>query len=219
VATALRTYLQRVEGSLEMEKTIEREKADMVMAILKTRLQIKAKEENKLKLSNAIWSIILVGFFKGSSNITEKEIRLYLLKQEKSEGRDRKQKTIDKNKGKREAVLELMIACYEDWKRTKEGRDLLAAYSSDNELAFSHSDVAAKHEALVDTIARTKNMTIGQRAALQAYDSKLMQKLGTLMYVLLRRSIILVCKALFAERQGLFLMKPMWPTTIYKQKQ
>jgi hypothetical protein len=182
VATALRTYLQRVEGSLEMEKTIEREKADMVMAILKTRLQINAKEVNKLKLSNAIWSIILVGFFKGSSNITEKEIRLYLLKQEKSEGRDRKQKTIDKNKGKREAVLELMIACYEDWKRTKEGRDLLAAYSSDNELAFSHSDVAAKHEALVDTIARTKNMTIGQRAALQAYDSKLMQKLGTLMF-------------------------------------
>jgi hypothetical protein len=182
VATALRTYLQRVEGSLEMEKTIEREKADMVMAILKTRLQMKDKEENKLELCNAIWSIILVGFFKGSSNVSEKEIRLYLLKQEKSEGRDRKQKTIDKNKGKREAVQELMIACYEDWKRTKEGRDLLATYSSDNELAFSRSDVAAKHEALVDTISRTKRMTVGERAVLQAYDSKLMQKLGTLMF-------------------------------------
>ena len=180
--SALEIYLRRLEGSIEMEKTIEQEKTGMVAAILRTRLQLKdADEKNKSELCNAIWSILLVGFFKGSPNISQKEIQLYILKQEKSEGRDRKKSSLGKSKEKREAIVELLRACFEDWKETNEGREIVSRHTSDTKKAFLNRGDAAKHEALVDTIARTKDFTVGEKAALQAYDTRLMHKMGRLL--------------------------------------
>jgi hypothetical protein len=176
--TALQQYLEGVKDVTNMEKNIETEKTAMIKSIVHERVSMAKDEKQNLEMSNAIWGIILVGFFSGTGNITEKEIELYLIKQEKSEGRDRKMTALAKKKEKRAAMVELLFACFTDWRKTAEGISVLTRHASNTAKAFSNAEVAKNHEALVDTIARMKGLTVGEKEALQAYESNVMQRMG-----------------------------------------
>jgi hypothetical protein len=175
---ALQQHLVGVKDVTNMERNMETENKMMIKSIVYERVSMAKDEKQNLEMSNAIWGIILVGFFSGTGNITEKEIEWYLMKQEKSEGRDRKMNALTKKKEKKSAMVELLFACFTDWRGTAEGISMLALHASNTAKAFSNEKVAKNHEVLVDTIARTKGLTIGEKAALQAYESNVMQRMG-----------------------------------------
>jgi hypothetical protein len=183
VAIALTKYLESVKGMASIEKMNCLDRTEMIRSIMKVQLDMMNKDKDSLAVSNALWGIILVGFFKGNDNITQNEIQLYLAKQEKAEGRNRSKAALAAKAERKNAVMESFLVCFEEWK-SREGMPVSSSSCSDiplKENAFSNT-VVAKHESLIDTIVRTKGFDAGERMALQTYEVNFMNKMGRLMY-------------------------------------
>ena len=123
LSTSIASY---IVSSKESDEQKSQKRIELLRSILQSHAHL-ISHENKLngdKLDDRLWGLVLLVFFQNSRVLTEYEIRLYILRQQKTVKRDRSKSGATKAEARARNLVDNFWSCFNDWLGTTEGNKL-----------------------------------------------------------------------------------------------
>ena len=191
MAGLLSTYLAEMASSEnQFHKTLENSICDMVKAILRELNDLKSHDDRQKMFDDQLWGLILMSHFKVAKGLTEKEIQLYLLRQEKHIS---KKKQALAARHKRNIIMkELLYICFRDWTTSKhdsnddekEEEEVVVVEEEEEEEEeeedYDNSAGKAKKIGVVQLLIKEKRLNGQDAKALRKYEQMFLAKAGML---------------------------------------
>jgi hypothetical protein len=143
-------------------------------------------EDRQRYFDDELWGLILMSYFKASKGLTDKEIRLYLLRQEKGGKRSRSVEAVEKREKKNKVQIDLLCECFMDWHHkpvevTYDDDKTVEEYDDDDD----DDDVSGvsskkKSSSIAALLVKEKKWDKQTASALIEYEKKLLWKAGAL---------------------------------------
>lgn len=196
MANLLKDYLEEaVMSEGKLGEDLEKKQCDMVKAILNTLNGLKNHDERQKMFDDQLWVLILMTHFKFASTLTDTEVKLYLLRQEKAGGaRSRSKEANAKRASRNKQIEDLLFQCYQFWVKREEGKEDVVAeeeeYDDDDD-RNDHDDAAAAVDrdndrdngktklSIYGRLAKEKSLNEKQMKDLAKFDRLFMDKAGT----------------------------------------
>ena len=192
MAGLLSTYLAEMASSEnQFHKTLENSICDMVKAILRELNDLKSHDDRQKMFDDQLWGLILMSHFKVAKGLTDKEIQLYLLRQEK--GHSSKEKRTAEAiaaRNKRNSIMkELLYICFRDWTTSKHDSNEVEEYEEEEEVEEEEEgddNSAGKAKGgVIQKLIKEKRLSVQDAKALRKYEQMFLAKAG--MLILLQR--------------------------------
>ena len=123
LSTSIASY---IVSSKESDEQKSQKRIELLRSILQSHAHL-ISHENKLngdKLDDRLWGLVLLVFFQNSRVLTEYEIRLYILRQQKTVKRDRSKSGAKRADDRACDLMNNLWRCFNDWLETTEGKTL-----------------------------------------------------------------------------------------------
>jgi hypothetical protein len=159
----------------------------MVKAILRELNDLESHDDRQKMFDDQLWGLILMSHFKVAKGLTEKEIQLYLLRQEKHIS---KKKQALAARHKRNIIMkELLYICFRDWTTSKhdsnddekeEDEEEEVVVEEEEEEGYDNSAGKAKKIGVVQLLIKEKRLNGQDAKALRKYEQMFLAKAGML---------------------------------------
>jgi predicted glutamine amidotransferase len=158
---------------------------EKVGAILGELNALGTHEDRQRYFDNELWGLILMSYFKASKGLTDKEIRLYLLRQEKGGKRCRSLEAVEKREKKNKVQIDLLYECFMDWQHkhveaTSDDKTVEEYDDDDDDDDVSGVSSKKKISSIAALLVKEKKWDKQIASALIEYEKKLLWKAGAL---------------------------------------
>jgi hypothetical protein len=178
VAELLNTYLTDMATSeSSLNQTLADSQRQMVNAILVELNSLGTHADRQQLFDNELWGLILILHFKASKGLTDKEIRLYLLRQEKAGKRSRSEEALERRQKKIKDQTDLLYECFMEWQNRPTDHNKPIEHEDDNDDA----SVGSATSKIARTLMKEKGLSQQQAKSLTVYDNKLLGRAGALL--------------------------------------
>jgi hypothetical protein len=156
----------------------------MIKAILRELNDLESHDDRQKMFDDQLWGLILMSHFKVAKGLTEKEIQLYLLRQEKHTSK--KMQALAARNKRNIIMKELLYLCFRDWTTSKhdsnddEKEEEEVVVEEEEEEGYDNSAGKAKKIGVVQLLIKEKRLSGQDAKALRKYEQMFLAKAGML---------------------------------------